>query len=88
MKKKISSLYGNDISTIQEGTFSELTTLSHIALGLNPFYCDCNLAWLSSWIKNDYIEPGIARCHGPPLLANKLILTTPIYYFECRSKLF
>jgi hypothetical protein len=62
-----------------------LTTLSHIALGLNPFFCDCNLAWLSSWIKNDYVEPGIARCNGPPILANKLILTTPIYYFECKS---
>ncbi len=28
------------------------------ALGGNPFYCDCHLAWLSSWIKTDYVEPG------------------------------
>ena len=58
------------------------------ALGLNPLYCDCNLAWFSTWIKNDYVEPGIARCQGPVLLSNKLILTTPTALFECRSNLF
>ncbi len=56
------------------------------ALGLNPFHCDCNLAWLSAWIKNDYVEPGIARCQGPASLANKLILTTPTYFFECKPE--
>ena len=59
--------------------------MSHIALGLNPFYCDCHLAWLSAWIKSDYVEPGIARCQGPSKLANKLILTTPTYFFECSN---
>lgn len=81
-------MYGNEVATIPEGAFSDLSSLSHIALGLNPFYCDCNLAWLSAWIKNDYVEPGIARCQAPAALVNKLILTTPIYYFECRSTLF
>jgi hypothetical protein len=28
------------------------------ALGGNPFYCDCHLGWLSSWIKTDYVESG------------------------------
>lgn len=32
------------------------------ALGSNPFYCDCNMKWLSDWVKTDYIEPGIAKC--------------------------
>lgn len=54
---------------------------------MNPFYCDCNLAWLSTWIKNDYVEPGIARCQGPSKLANKLILTTPTYFFECNGNI-
>lgn len=43
------------------------------------------MAWLSAWIKNDYVEPGIARCQGPPSLANKLVLTTPTYFFECKN---
>ena len=33
------------------------------ALSGNPFYCDCHLAWLSSWIKNDYVESGKNKIH-------------------------
>jgi hypothetical protein len=44
------------------------------AIGSNPFYCDCNLKWMSDWIKTDYIEPGIAKCAEPndlvPMLQN------------------
>ena len=70
-------------------------------MGGNPLYCDCHLSWLSTWIKTDYVEPGkpmprdshhhsvnhlgIARCAGPPLMANKLLLTSPIFFFQCQS---
>jgi slit protein 2 len=57
-------------------------------LGGNPLYCDCHLGWLSSWIKTDYVEPGIARCTGPSQMANKLLLTSPIFFFQCHSMLF
>ncbi|CAF0793366.1 unnamed protein product [Didymodactylos carnosus] len=80
---RILSLHGNEISTIPEGSFNDLQALSHVALGGNPLYCDCNLGWLSSWIKTDYVEPGIARCAGPPQMANKLLLTSPIFFFQC-----
>jgi len=58
------------------------------ALGGNPLYCDCHLGWLSSWIKTDYVEPGIARCTGPSQMANKLLLTSPIFFFQCHSMSF
>ena len=29
---------------------------------------------------------GIARCAGPPQMANKLLLTSPIFFFQCHSK--
>ncbi|CAF0996746.1 unnamed protein product [Adineta ricciae] len=83
---RILSLHGNEIASITEGTFNDLTVLSHVALGSNPFYCDCHLAWLSSWIKTDYVEPGIARCMGPSLMENKLLLTSPISFFQCYNK--
>ncbi|CAF1204795.1 unnamed protein product [Adineta steineri] len=83
---RILSLHGNKLSSIVEGTFNDLTVLSHIALGSNPFYCDCNLAWLSSWIKTDYVEPGIARCAGPSRMTNKLLLTSPVSFFQCHNK--
>ena len=24
------------------------------------------MKWMSEWVKTDYIEPGIAKCAGPP----------------------
>lgn len=56
------------------------------AIGANPLYCDCNLRWLSSWVKTGYKEPGIARCAGPPEMEGKLLLTTPAKKFECQGE--
>ncbi|XP_023210446.1 protein slit-like [Centruroides sculpturatus] len=77
------SLQGNDISMIPDGTFRELVSITHIALGANPLYCDCNLRWLSEWIKEDYIEPGIARCAEPRSMKDKLVLTASTNNFIC-----
>ena len=55
-------------------------------LGDNPFYCDCNLKWLSDWIKEDYLEPGIASCSDPIEMRNNLLLTTPSNDFQCLGK--
>ncbi|CAG0888765.1 unnamed protein product [Cyprideis torosa] len=83
---RILSLQGNDISQIPEGTFEGLDALSHLALGSNPLYCDCSLRWLSIWVKQDYIEPGIARCHEPLHMRNKLVLTSPSDSFKCSGQ--
>uniref|UniRef100_A0A3B3YE97 Slit homolog 2 (Drosophila) n=1 Tax=Poecilia mexicana TaxID=48701 RepID=A0A3B3YE97_9TELE len=77
------SLHGNDISLIPEGAFKDLSSLSHLALGANPLYCDCHLQWLSDWVKSGYKEPGIARCAGPGDMTDKLLLTTPSKKFTC-----
>uniref|UniRef100_A0A672MSB6 Slit homolog 3 protein-like n=1 Tax=Sinocyclocheilus grahami TaxID=75366 RepID=A0A672MSB6_SINGR len=79
------TLHGNDLSTIPEGAFSHLTSLSHLALGANPLYCDCELRWLSQWVKAGFKEPGIARCAGPPDMADRLLLTTPLSQFQCKG---
>ncbi|XP_071091195.1 protein slit-like isoform X2 [Haliotis cracherodii] len=80
---RILSLHGNNLSVIPYNAFKDLVALTHIALGGNPMYCDCNLKWLSDWIKRDYIEPGIAQCVGPEKMKDKLLLTTPSHFFEC-----
>ena len=48
--------------------------------------CDCNLKWLSDWIKKDWVEPGIAMCGGPRQMKSKLILFTDSSLFECLCK--
>ncbi|CAG9832668.1 unnamed protein product [Diabrotica balteata] len=80
------SLHGNQISLIPEGTFANLKSISHIALGSNPLYCDCSLKWLSDWVKVDYVEPGIAHCAEPPAMKDKSILSTPSSFFVCKGK--
>uniref|UniRef100_A0A663DKF3 Slit homolog 2 protein n=1 Tax=Aquila chrysaetos chrysaetos TaxID=223781 RepID=A0A663DKF3_AQUCH len=59
--------------------------LWRLAIGANPLYCDCNMQWLSDWVKSEYKEPGIARCAGPGEMADKLLLTTPSKKFTCQG---
>ncbi|XP_072262975.1 slit homolog 2 protein [Pyxicephalus adspersus] len=82
---RLLSLHGNDISSVPQGAFNDLSSLSHLAIGANPLHCDCNLQWLSEWVKSEYKEPGIARCAGPGDLADKLLLTTPSKKFTCHG---
>uniref|UniRef100_A0A8C3U510 Slit homolog 2 protein n=1 Tax=Catharus ustulatus TaxID=91951 RepID=A0A8C3U510_CATUS len=85
LERKDMSLHGNDISVVPEGAFNDLSALSHLAIGANPLYCDCNMQWLSDWVKSEYKEPGIARCAGPGEMADKLLLTTPSKKFTCQG---
>ena len=82
---RILSLHGNDISMVPEGAFDDKSSITHLAIGSNPFYCDCNLKWLSDWVKADYIEPGIAKCAETPDLKEKLLLTSPSDLFQCQG---
>ncbi|GAB0095464.1 protein slit [Sergentomyia squamirostris] len=83
---RVLSLHGNQISQIPDGSFTDLTAITHIALGSNPLYCDCSLKWLSEWVKLDYVEPGIARCAEPDTMRDKLLLSTPANHFVCRGR--
>uniref|UniRef100_A0A3Q2P162 Slit homolog 3 (Drosophila) n=1 Tax=Fundulus heteroclitus TaxID=8078 RepID=A0A3Q2P162_FUNHE len=82
---RVLTLHGNELSSIPDGAFSHLTSLSHLALGANPLYCNCDLRWLSQWVKAGFKEPGIARCAGPPDMADRLLLTTPLNRFQCKG---
>lgn len=44
------------------------------------------MRWLAEWVKEDFVEPGIARCMDPPPMREKLLLTTPASAFQCKSK--
>ena len=57
------------------------------ALGANPLYCDCQMKWLSEWIKRVYVEPGIARCAQPTTLEHQLVLTADLSKFMYVARL-
>uniref|UniRef100_A0A8C2J0V9 Slit homolog 1b (Drosophila) n=1 Tax=Cyprinus carpio TaxID=7962 RepID=A0A8C2J0V9_CYPCA len=80
---RLLSLHGNNISELHQEVFRDAASLSHLAIGANPLYCDCGLRWLSDWVKSGYKEPGIARCAAPRGMEGKLLLTTPGNSFQC-----
>lgn len=45
------------------------------------------MSWFSKWIKQRFIEPGIARCEAPIEMQNKLLLTSNYHKFKCTKKL-
>ena len=78
---RILSLHGNDISQIPESAFEDRSSITHLALGSNPFYYDYDLKWRSEWARTDYIEPGILKCSGPGPQKEKLLLPSPSNQF-------
>ncbi|XP_061456021.1 polycystin-1 isoform X2 [Rhineura floridana] len=53
--------------------FDNLFNLSEINLSLNPFLCDCNLAWLPRWVEErrvKIVHPLETKCAQPPEVAN------------------
>ncbi|XP_047039037.1 protein slit [Helicoverpa zea] len=84
---RVLSLHGNNISMLADGVFRDLESISHVALGSNPLYCDCHARWLSEWVKSagEYVEPGIARCSEPAAMRDKLILSTQSSAFVCKG---
>uniref|UniRef100_A0A669PPJ3 Slit guidance ligand 3 n=1 Tax=Phasianus colchicus TaxID=9054 RepID=A0A669PPJ3_PHACC len=75
----------NRLRCIPVHAFNGLRSLRVLALGTNPLHCDCNLRWLSEWVKAGYKEPGIARCSGPEAMVDRLLLTTPTHHFQCKG---
>ncbi|XP_053221798.1 polycystin-1 isoform X2 [Podarcis raffonei] len=63
----------NKISSLQDGIFDNLFNLSEINLSLNPFLCDCRLAWLPRWVEErrvKIVRRSETRCAQPPEVAN------------------
>uniref|UniRef100_A0A670JHV8 Polycystin 1, transient receptor potential channel interacting n=1 Tax=Podarcis muralis TaxID=64176 RepID=A0A670JHV8_PODMU len=60
-------------SSLQDGIFDNLFNLSEINLSLNPFLCDCRLAWLPRWVEERRVKVARrseTRCAQPPEVAN------------------
>ncbi|WKY15918.1 hypothetical protein Q1695_000972 [Nippostrongylus brasiliensis] len=84
---RILSLHGNDISVLPETAFENLGNITHIAVGSNSLFCDCQMEWFSRWIKSKFVEAGIARCAAPASVANQLLLTARPNQFQCIGKI-
>lgn len=55
-------------------------------LGKNPFICDCNLRWLSVYLRANPIETSGAKCELPKRAQKKKIDTMRDDKFKCKGK--
>ncbi|XP_013386131.1 slit homolog 2 protein isoform X2 [Lingula anatina] len=79
------SLYDNKIQSLANGTFTPLTNIQTLHLARNPFICDCNLRWLSSYLHTHPIETSGARCETPERMQRKKIGSIRQSKFRCRG---
>uniref|UniRef100_A0A3P8US28 Slit homolog 3 (Drosophila) n=1 Tax=Cynoglossus semilaevis TaxID=244447 RepID=A0A3P8US28_CYNSE len=79
-------LSNNSISTLAPYTFSNMTQLATLILSYNQIRCiPVHIYSQYMWVKAGFKEPGIARCTGPPDMADRLLLTTPLNRFQCKG---
>uniref|UniRef100_A0A8C0JE24 Ig-like domain-containing protein n=1 Tax=Chelonoidis abingdonii TaxID=106734 RepID=A0A8C0JE24_CHEAB len=56
--KNLRSLWINDnkFTTIAQGTFDAMSSLSQLQIYNNPLNCTCRLLWLKTWVENTLIS--------------------------------
>ncbi|XP_037531385.1 slit homolog 3 protein [Nematolebias whitei] len=80
---RLLSLYDNKIASITPGAFSTLHSLSTINLLSNPYFCDCQMAWLGRWLKKTRVVSGNPRCQKPAFLKEIPIQDVATPDFTC-----
>ncbi|CAK9824102.1 Adhesion G protein-coupled receptor A3 [Anthophora retusa] len=74
-------LNDNKLTTLKEGIFYGLKSLKQLDLSNNPWRCDCELYWFSSWIHNSSIKLNAApKCASP--LNTKGVFVKKLKYLE------
>ncbi|XP_068115811.1 leucine-rich repeat-containing protein 4C [Hyperolius riggenbachi] len=79
------NLAHNNLTTLPHDLFTPLHNLQRIQLHHNPWNCNCDILWLSWWLK-EIVTTGstcCARCSSPPSLKGTHIAELDQNYFTC-----
>lgn len=79
------NLAHNNLTTLPHDLFTPLHNLQRIQLHHNPWNCNCDILWLSWWLK-EIVTTGstcCARCSTPPSLKGTHIAELDQNYFTC-----
>lgn len=89
---QVMNLQNNALKTLSEGVVQHLThRLKEWRLYNNPWYCDCKIGWLYSYLEKSksfdlswQFSQGEPKCQGPPLVKEKFFSQLNQSYFVCQ----
>ncbi|XP_062620786.1 leucine-rich repeat-containing protein 24-like [Saccostrea cucullata] len=90
---QVMDLQNNALRTLTEGVVQHLThRMKAWRLYNNPWYCDCKIGWLYSYLTTSKKEfnlswkfnQGEPKCQGPPLVKEKFFSQLNQSYFVCQ----
>ncbi|KAM9393009.1 leucine-rich repeat-containing protein 4C [Pholidichthys leucotaenia] len=79
------NLSHNSLHSLPHDLFTPLHRLERVHLNHNPWICNCDILWLSWWLKETVPSNTTccARCHAPPILKGKYIGELDQSHFTC-----
>ncbi|XP_020788897.1 leucine-rich repeat-containing protein 4B [Boleophthalmus pectinirostris] len=79
------NLSHNSLHSLPHDLFTPLHQLERVHLNHNPWVCNCDILWLSWWLKETVPSNTTccARCHAPPFLKGKYIGELDQSHFTC-----
>lgn len=79
------NLSHNSLHSLPHDLFTPLHQLERVHLNHNPWVCNCDVLWLSWWLKETVPSNTTccARCHAPPALKGKYIGELDQSHFTC-----
>ncbi|XP_015207719.1 leucine-rich repeat-containing protein 4 [Lepisosteus oculatus] len=81
------NLAHNNLTSLPHDLFAPLRYLVELHLHHNPWNCDCDIVWLSWWLR-EYIPTNstcCGRCHSPPHMRGKYLVEVDQSTFQCSA---
>ena len=73
-----------NISSIQNGSFDDLTKIASVHLQNNPLNCDCHLSWLPRWLsRKPHVTFNGAVCRAPINISGNNLTAANLRSFVC-----
>ncbi|XP_069763689.1 leucine-rich repeat-containing protein 4B-like [Narcine bancroftii] len=79
------NLSHNNLTSLPHDLFTPLHRLERVHLNHNPWHCDCDVLWLSWWLKETVPSNTTccARCHAPAALKARYLGELDQSHFTC-----
>ncbi|NXT86187.1 LRC4B protein, partial [Zapornia atra] len=79
------NLAHNELASLPHDLFAPLHRLERVHLHHNPWRCDCDVLWLSWWLRETVPSNTscCARCHAPPALRGRYLGELEPGHFTC-----